>query len=262
MAHTDLLSPAGTRVDGRNADQLRKMNCKLAVFEQADGSAYLEMGHTNVLAAVFGPHEISRGTGGRHRQVSSHDRAYVNCQYSQATFSTIERKRKPRSDLRSLELTNNIREIFDNVILTNLFPNSQIDIFLEVLQSDGSNMSACINAATLALIHAGIPMKDFVTSCSATLIDEHTLIDVSHFEESTSNLPVLTLSILPKSKQIVSMESSGRVPLDLIEKIIDSAVKGCEEIHQICKTIVLNHITEDTNCAKDKDNNGFDPKQT
>lgn len=249
MAHTDLLSDAGIRIDGRKATELRKINCRLGVFEQADGSAYLEMGHTNVLAAVFGPHEVSR-QGTKLKGASLHDKAYVNCQYSQATFSTIERKRKPRMDVRSLELTNNIREVFDNVILTNLFPNSQIDIFLEVLQSDGSNMSACINAATLALIHAGIPIKDFVVSCSATLIDENTLVDVSHFEESASNLPILTLSMLPKSKQIVSMESTGRVPLDLVEKIIDSAVIGCDEIHKICKTIVLNYITEDTSEVK------------
>lgn len=249
MAHAELLTEAGLRVDGRKVDELRKINCKLGVFEQADGSAYLEMGQTNVLAAVFGPHEVSRH-GGKMKNASLHDRAYINCQYSQATFSTIERKRKPRSDIRSLELTNNMREIFDNVILTSLFPNSQIDIFLEVLQSDGSNMSACINAATLALIHAGIPLKDFVVSCSATLIDDNTLVDVSHFEESISSLPVFTLSMLPKSKQIVSMESTGRVPLDLIEKIIDSAVSGCEEIHQICKTIVLNYITDGTNEEK------------
>lgn len=248
MAHTDLLSETGFRIDGRKANELRKINCKLGVFEQADGSAYLEMGQTNVLAAVFGPHEVSR-VGGKNKG-SLHDKAYINCQYSQATFSTIERKRKPRADIRSLELTNNMREIFDNVILTNLFPNSQIDIFLEVLQSDGSNMSACINAATLALIHAGVPIKDFVVSCSATLIDDNTLVDVSHFEESASNLPVLTLSMLPKSKQIVSMESTGRVPLDLIEKIIDSAVSGCEEIHQISKTIVLNYLKEGSNDEK------------
>lgn len=248
MAHTDLLSETGFRIDGRKANELRKINCKLGVFEQADGSAYLEMGQTNVLAAVFGPHEVSRVSG--KNKGSLHDKAYINCQYSQATFSTIERKRKPRADIRSLELTNNMREIFDNVILTNLFPNSQIDIFLEVLQSDGSNMSACINAATLALIHAGVPIKDFVVSCSATLIDDNTLVDVSHFEESASNLPVLTLSMLPKSKQIVSMESTGRVPLDLIEKIIDSAVSGCEEIHQISKTIVLNYLKEGSNDEK------------
>lgn len=240
MSH-DLLSEAGIRVDGRRPGELRKINCKLGVFEQADGSAYLEMGNTNVLAAVFGPHEVSR-TGKSRGPV--HDKALINCQYSQATFSTIERKRKPRADLRSNELTNNMKEIFDNVILTSLFPNSQIDIFFEVLQSDGSNLSACVNAATLALTHAGIPIKDFVVSCSATLVDDNTLIDVSRLEESTSNLPVLSLSVLAKSNQIVSMESIGRVPLDKIEKLIDSAATGCEEIHQLFKTVVLNYVGE------------------
>lgn len=43
----------------------------------------------------------------------------------------------------------------------------QIDIFVQVLQADGGTRSACINAATLALSDAGIPMRDIVTSCSA-----------------------------------------------------------------------------------------------
>ncbi|KAG9510229.1 Proteasome subunit alpha type-4, partial [Fragariocoptes setiger] len=233
------------RFDGRRGHELRKINCKLGVFEQADGSAYLEMGNTNVLAAVFGPHEISKASS-KHKASSFQERALINCQYSQATFSTTERKRAPRADIRSTEITNNMREIFETAILTNIFPNSQIDIFLEVLQSDGSNLSACINAATLALIHAGIPIKDFVVSCSVSLIDDQPVVDVSHFEETTANLPVMTLSLLPKSKQIVSMESSGRIPLDTMEKIVDSAVTGCEELHQIFKSIARRYDSRTT----------------
>ena len=56
----------------------------MGVFGQADGSAYLEQGNTKVLAAVYGPHDISRDT--RLRQ--QHDRVVVNCQYSMAVFST------------------------------------------------------------------------------------------------------------------------------------------------------------------------------
>lgn len=39
------------------------------------------------------------------------------------------------------------------------FSRSQIDIFIEVLQVDGSDYCASVNAATLALIDAGIPIK-------------------------------------------------------------------------------------------------------
>ena len=58
----ELLSDQGFRVDGRRADELRRLQCQLGVFSQADGSAYLEQGNTKVLAAVYGPHEVSNAT--------------------------------------------------------------------------------------------------------------------------------------------------------------------------------------------------------
>lgn len=59
MAGVDLLSDEGFRCDGRRPHELRRINTRLGVFEQADGSAYLEQGNTKVLAAVYGPHEVS-----------------------------------------------------------------------------------------------------------------------------------------------------------------------------------------------------------
>lgn len=55
----DLLTDQGLRFDGRRANELRKIRCKLGVFDQPDGSAYLEQGNTKVLAAVYGPHQVS-----------------------------------------------------------------------------------------------------------------------------------------------------------------------------------------------------------
>lgn len=58
MAGFELLSDQGFRADGRRASELRKIQCRLDVFGQADGSAYIEQGNTRVLAAVYGPHEV------------------------------------------------------------------------------------------------------------------------------------------------------------------------------------------------------------
>jgi hypothetical protein len=58
MAGLQLLSEYGLRVDGRRPNELRQIRCKLGVFNQPDGSAYLEQGNTKVLAAVYGPHEV------------------------------------------------------------------------------------------------------------------------------------------------------------------------------------------------------------
>ncbi len=48
-----------------------------------------------------------------------------------------------------------VRQCFESAVQLHLFPRSQIDIYLQVLQSDGGMLAACINAATLALIDAG-----------------------------------------------------------------------------------------------------------
>jgi len=60
--------------------------------------------------------------------------------------------------------------------MTSLFPRTQIDIYLQVLQADGGTRCAAINAATLALMDAGIPMKDFVVACSAGYINNTPIV--------------------------------------------------------------------------------------
>lgn len=60
MAGLELLSDQGYRLDGRKATELRKVQARMGVFAQADGSAYLEQGNTKALAVVYGPHEVSK----------------------------------------------------------------------------------------------------------------------------------------------------------------------------------------------------------
>ena len=126
MAGLDLLSPEGLRLDGRKPNELKRTVCKVGIFNEADGSASVEHGNTKVICSVYGPHEsISRGK-------SKHDRAIINCQYSMATFSTNERRSRPKGDRRSAEIALTLEKIFDSAILTNLYPRSQIDIYVQV----------------------------------------------------------------------------------------------------------------------------------
>lgn len=58
MFGQDLVSEQGLRLDGRRSQELRRIQCKMGVFSQPDGSAYIEQGNTKVLAAVYGPHQV------------------------------------------------------------------------------------------------------------------------------------------------------------------------------------------------------------
>ncbi|XP_067005469.1 exosome complex component RRP41 [Anabrus simplex] len=233
----NLLSDQGLRLDGRRPNELRKIRCKLGVFSQPDGSAYLEQGNTKVLAAVYGPHEI-RGS----KTKALHDQVLVNCQYSMATFSTGERKRRPRGDRKSSEMSMHLRQTFQAAIRTELYPRSQIDIFVEVLQADGGNYCSSVNAATLALVDAGIPLREYMCSCSASLANgDVPLVDISHLEESSGG-PTLTVAALPMSGQIALLEMSQRFHMDHLDKVLNHALQGCRDIREILDEEVKRHV--------------------
>ncbi len=127
-----LFSMIGLRMDGRRANELRKMTCKLNVIPRSDGSAFLEVGNTKILCVIYGPREA------RHRNKIIHDQAFLSCEYRMATFSMSERRRHGRGgDRKSYEIAAYIRQAFEKIIMTTLYPRSQIDIYIQVLQADG-----------------------------------------------------------------------------------------------------------------------------
>ena len=239
MSGLDILSDQGYRIDGRKPHELRRIRCNLSVFMQADGSAYIEQGNTKVLAAIYGPHEPSPNK----KNVVPQDKCYINCEYSQATFSTAERKNVSRGDRKGQDMSAHIKQTFQAAILTSLYPKSQIDIYLQVLHADGSHYSACVNAATLALIDAGIAMKDFVCSCSSSLFKGTALIDINHLEES-ADCAEFFAAYLPKLDQIVYSEMNGRLHADELSKVIDAVVTGCKDIFSVMERTVHEHVEE------------------
>ena len=92
--------------------------------------------------------------------------------------------------------------------------------------------AACINAATLALIDAGIPMKDYVTAVSAGCISGKPVLDINYIEE-TARGPELTVAILPKTKKITTLEMESRVHADIFEGVLALAIEGCCSIEGI-----------------------------
>ena len=239
MAALELLSDQGYRMDGRKPHELRRIQCNLSVFMQADGSAYIEQGNTKVLAAIYGPHEPSANKKSQVLQ----DKCLINCEYSQATFSTAERKHVSRGDRKGQDLSAHIKQTFEAAIHTSLYPRSQIDIYFQVLHADGSHYSACVNAATLALIDAGIAMKDFACSCSASLVKSKALIDINHVEEST-DCAEFSAAYLPKLDEIIYSEMNGRLHVDELPKVIEAVVAGCKDIFTVMERTVREHVEE------------------
>ena len=60
-----------------------------------------------------------------------------------------------------------LREALTKAVCLHLFPKSVFDVFVTVIENDGSSLAAAITCAGLALADAGIPMLDCVVACTA-----------------------------------------------------------------------------------------------
>lgn len=152
----DYLVKAGKRLDGRKLDEVREMKIETGVIAEADGSAMVEVGKTRVIAAVYGPREL------HPKHLTLPDRARLRVRYDMFSFSVEDRKR-PGPGRREIEISKVMTEAFNSVVMTEKFPRAAIDVFVQIIQADASTRIAGLNAASIALADAGIPMKGMVT---------------------------------------------------------------------------------------------------
>lgn len=222
----EFLTLEGLRIDGRRPNEFRAMTAKIGgVVTGADGSAYLECGLTKVIAYVHGP------THGKKRSTSSPDKASVVAEYMTATFGTIDRKRKSKGDRTSQERSLWIQRIFEHAILTDQFPRSQIEIYVEVLQQDGSPVSTAVNAVTLALIDAGIPLRDLVVACTVGAIDNKTVLaDLNNAEsEKAAGAAQLVMAVYSRTGDLCLCECESKLPVASFELAYGVAQTACRD---------------------------------
>jgi len=220
-----LLDENGLRVDGRKFDELRPLKMEVGTLDKADGSAYVEHGRNKILAGVYGPREA------HPKHIALADRAVVRCRYHMAPFSTDERK-SPAPSRRELELSKVIREALEPAIMSEYYPRSTIDIFIEVLQADAGTRCAGITAAALALADAGIPMRELVAGCAAGKIDGKVVLDLSDVEDKQgeADLPV---ALMPKSNVIGLLQMDGSLTEDEFKQALDMSTDACRRIYEM-----------------------------
>ncbi|KAI1445959.1 ribosomal protein S5 domain 2-like protein [Annulohypoxylon stygium] len=245
------------RIDGRRWNELRQLRAQIRTQAAADGSAYFELGNTKVMCVVSGPSEESKrrgatsasGTGGGAAGPGSMgggggNAADILVSVVVGGFSTVDRKKRARGDKRIQELQSALAKSLAAVLHTHLFPRSTISLSLHILSQDGSLLACLINAATLALIDAGVPMTDYLVSCSAGSTSSHSandeladpIMDLNQQEEQ--ELPFLTIATLGGSDKVACLVCESRVQVSRLEGMMVTAADGCRNIREYLDGVV------------------------
>lgn len=206
---------------------------ELGVHKGSDGSAMFEMGNTKVWVACRGPLESKNVIG-------------VSVDLSFASFSTMERKTN-RQDRRTREIAQQVERALAGVVDPSSFPRSRIDLVVRVIQADGGVPWVSFNACILALMDAGVPMRDFCVACGVGFVDRVLLVDPSSSEMAAlggnTASGELWLVLAPRLSKLVSFSLNGRVSEAILDDLFQTAENGANQLVQHMKTMVTSHYS-------------------
>jgi len=221
------------RLDGRKADEMREIEAKVGIIPRADGSAFFSFGKTKAIAAVYGPRPL-------HPQfLQNPEKGIIRVYYDMMSFSVPERKR-PGPSRRSSEISYVTKKSLEPVVMLSAFPNTVIDIFINITQANASTRCAGINAASLALAHAGIPMTDLVGAVSIGYVGGKVVTDLTKEEEDyeedgekmVSDIP---MAFLLRSGKLSLLQLDGKIDAQSMKEAIEAAKKACSKLYDIQK---------------------------
>ena len=155
-----------------------------------------------------------------------------------APFSTRERK-SPAPSRREVELSKVIKDALSQTIFLERFPRTSIDIFIEVLEADGGTRCASINACSLALANAGIPLKDLISAVAVGKYRGHIILDLNdeEDEEAEADMPI---AIMPSFERILLLQLNGTLTEEEFKEALNLALKGCMRINEVQKETLRN----------------------
>jgi exosome complex component RRP41 len=216
----------GKRLDGRTSDQLRSLRIEAGAVRNAVGSAYIEWGNNKILAAVYGPKEALP------KHVQDPEKAIIKCRYQMSPFSSLEDHGRSGPNRRSTEISKVTKEVFQNVILLEQFPGSEIDLYIDVLQADGGTRAAGITAAAVALAASGIPMTDIPFAVSVGKVGSELIMDMNKIEDNYSDAD-MPVAIGPRTGEILLLQMDGNLTREEVNRGVQMVKKAGETISKI-----------------------------
>ncbi len=159
------------RVDGRGYQDLRPISCEVGVLPRSHGSAIFQRGETQALAlATLAPMEEAQmldayGGGEQSKRFILH--------YNFPPFSVGETGRTGGPGRREIGHGALAERSIEPVVPSENEFRYAIRISSEIMESNGSTSMASVCGGMLALMDAGVPMKEVVAGISIGLVTEH-----------------------------------------------------------------------------------------
>jgi len=230
-----------TRIDGRQADELRPVTIERGWSDQAEGSALISFGRTKVLCtASF--------TNGVPRWLTGKGKGWVTAEYAMLPRSTNDRMDreavKGRVGGRTHEISRLIGRSLRAIVDTKALGENTLVIDCDVLQADGGTRTAAITGAYVALADAiewgrdkgfigknAKPLIDSVAAVSVGIIDGVPMLDLAYTEDSRAETD-MNVVVTGRGLFVEVQGTAEAAPFDRNElnSLLDLALGGAADL--------------------------------
>ena len=167
IVRTDILKNK-SRIDGRSLTDVRQIDCQVGVLPRTHGSALFTRGETQALVT------LTLGTSEDEQRVESleglkRNRFMLHYNFPPFSVGEVGRIGTGRREIGHGKLA--WRALNSSLPAQEKFPYTY-RIVSEITESNGSSSMATVCGASLALMDAGVPMKDSVAGIAMGLIKE------------------------------------------------------------------------------------------
>ena len=234
-----------TRKDGRELDEIRKVEMLPGFTRFAEGSCLISCGDTMVLcnASVEDrvPDHVKKG-------------GWITAEYSMLPRANRERSRRDISKLklspRSAEIQRLIGRSLRSAVDLSKLEGVSITVDCDVLQGDGGTRTASVTGGFVALVLAfrklmekgviqEMPVSTFVSGISAGVVGGVPMLDLQYSEDSKADVDLNC--IMDGNGNIIELQGTGEgrpFTLDETQKLLELCRKGNELLQAKQKEIL------------------------
>lgn len=223
----NLIMDEDIRIDGRKLDEIRPISCEVAVLPQVHGSAIFSRGLTQTMSVVTlgGPLEEQKFDGLDDKT----SKKYLH-HYNFPSYSVGETKASRGPGRREIGHGALAERALEAVIpLKEQFPYT-IRVVSETLTSNGSTSQSSICSSTLALMDAGVPIKNPVAGISCGLITRgeefKTIVDIQGVEDFLGDMD---FKVSGTKKGITAIQVDVKIDglsMEIIKEVFEKTKKA------------------------------------
>jgi ribonuclease PH len=238
------------RTDGRNYDQLRRVEIVRDYIKPAEGSVLISIGDTRVICTATIEEKVPpflRNSG----------KGWITAEYAmlpRATeVRTIRESSKGKVTGRTMEIQRLIGRALRSVVDLKALGERTIWVDCDVIQADGGTRTTAITGAFVAMVDALLPLfekqvfkrfpvKDFLSATSVGVIGDKTCLDLCYAEDSTAVVDMNV--IMTGSGKYVEIQGTGEenpFTPEQLQEMLTLAKKGTGELTVIQKQLLGEH---------------------